>query len=105
MPNEADLDGITRGAAQHDAGRREVGAQRSDHMRVATCGARRDGRRGVEGEDAAEIAADGVAVDWNQVHVQSPVGPKRSVLTRDAVWPTSRSATLTASTNGVGPHT
>ncbi len=60
--HDAELDGVAGGAAQHHAGRPQVGAQRGDRMRVAAGGAGGGGGRGVEGEDVCEIAGGDVAV-------------------------------------------
>src|SRR5579883_1230804 len=60
--------------------------------------------RHVKGEDRLQGSRCGVAIQF-VLHHASPVGPKRSVLTRPGSCPRATRLAAAVSTNGVGPHT
>src|SRR5262245_50001616 len=57
-----------------------------------------------KGEDLLQETTDSIAIQF-VFHHASPVGPKRSVLMRAGICPSTTRAVAAVSTNGVGPQT
>src|SRR5262249_18605550 len=97
-------DALAIWAAQDDPGSAKD-VDGADRCARAACGARSDRPRHPGAERLLHQARDCVAVEHECVHLQPPVGPKRSVFISCGSWPRPTSAFATASTNGVGPQT
>ena len=95
-------------AANHSPGSAHVHDELGDLAACPAVGARADCGCHLYAEVLEQRAGDRVSVECLHVRFSScqvPVGPNRSVLIRPGSCPASTSASATASTNAVGPHT